>query len=45
MKKLLVILFTLFSVNLFACHDVTVTETSAVDNGNGTYTYTFDICN
>ena len=28
----------------FACHNVTMTETSTVDNGNGTYTYTFDIC-
>ncbi len=31
-------------ITTFACHDVTVTETSAIDNGNGTYTYTFDIC-
>lgn len=27
-----------------SCHLVSITETSAIDNGDGTYTYTFDIC-
>lgn len=28
----------------WACHEVSLTETNAVDNGDGTYTYTFDVC-
>lgn len=45
MKKLfLLFLFIQFSVASYACHGVTITETNAVDNGDGTYTYTFDVC-
>ena len=44
MKKFIFLLFTFFSYYTFACHTVTITETNAVDNGDGTYTYTFDIC-
>jgi hypothetical protein len=42
---LITVIFLLLNVsNVFACHTVTITETNAVDNGDGTYTYTFDIC-
>jgi len=35
------LLSSLFS---FGCHDVTATEISAVDNGDGTYTYQIEVC-
>lgn len=44
MKQILIFLFLLSSTVTFACHEVTITETNAVDNGDGTYTYTFDVC-
>ena len=45
LKNLLLILtFSLTSLFSFACHEVTLTETNAVDNGDGTFTYTFDLC-
>ena len=46
MKK--IILFLVFILGMFtytnACHDAGVIETSAIDNGDGTYTYTFEAC-
>ncbi|MEX1001541.1 MAG: T9SS type A sorting domain-containing protein [Crocinitomicaceae bacterium] len=44
--KRLILLFILFLSPLLstACHLVSITETNAVDNGDGTYTYTFDVC-
>lgn len=27
-----------------ACHLVSITETNSIDNGDGTYTYTFNVC-
>ncbi|MGM0478943.1 MAG: hypothetical protein ACQERC_06940 [Bacteroidota bacterium] len=44
MKQILIFLFVLSSTVTFACHDVSFVETAAVDNGDGTYTYTFEIC-
>lgn len=44
MKKLLTILFTLFALTSIACHEVSLTETNAIDNGDGTYTYKFELC-
>lgn len=48
MKKLLSLGAFLLSLTLpvqtFACHLVSITETAAIDNGNGTFSYTFDIC-
>lgn len=45
MKKTCVtLLFILFSVACLPCHLVTISEDNAVDNGDGTFTYTFDIC-
>jgi hypothetical protein len=41
------VLFFLFSLLPFSstsCHLVSITETSSTDNGDGTYTYTFDVC-
>lgn len=42
--SLLVFLLFAASNASYACHDVTITETNAVDNGNGTFTYDLEIC-
>ncbi|MCJ8291786.1 MAG: T9SS type A sorting domain-containing protein [Crocinitomicaceae bacterium] len=43
--KVIFVCFIFFiPFNSQSCHSVTVTETNAIDNGDGTYTYTFDIC-
>lgn len=45
MKNILLTFFLIFiTVNAYACHLVTITETNSVENSDGTYTYTFDIC-
>lgn len=46
MKRILIlVIFQLSAVaSIMACHDVTVTELSAIDNGDGTYTYDLEIC-
>lgn len=36
--------FLLLSNFSFGCHLVSISETAAVDNGDGTYSYTFDVC-
>lgn len=43
-RLIIVCCFFIIPLNSQACHLVTITETNAVDNGDGTYTYTFDIC-
>ncbi|MDG1332032.1 MAG: hypothetical protein P8P74_06870 [Crocinitomicaceae bacterium] len=42
--SLLTLFVTCFSHFSYSCHLISITETSATDNGNGTYTYTFDVC-
>ncbi len=44
MKHIFIVFFLMISSAVLACHQVTITETNAVDNGDGTYTYTFDVC-
>ncbi len=46
MKKFILLLFFLvfFSNITVACHDATITQLSAVDNGNNTYTYQLRVC-
>ena len=39
-----ILVLSTICIPTFACHDVTITETSALDNSDGTYTYTFDVC-
>ena len=34
----------LTSLNSFSCHDVTITQLNQLDNEDGTYTYTFEVC-
>lgn len=38
------LLLMLIPLSCIPCHLVTISETSAVDNGDGTFTYTFNIC-
>lgn len=44
MKKLLTLLFTLFTLSSTACHNVSIEATDYTDNGDGTYTYTIELC-
>ncbi|HET6245880.1 MAG: T9SS type A sorting domain-containing protein [Bacteroidetes bacterium] len=45
MKKILLIIILLASFyEATACHDATLTQLSAVDNGNNTYTYQLRVC-
>ena len=45
MKKLIIFLgCTLFSFNSKACDEATIQLISQIDNGNGTYTYSFNLC-
>jgi hypothetical protein len=47
-RTLIISLLTLFVTALsnvgYSCHLFSISETSAIENGNGTYSYTFDIC-
>jgi hypothetical protein len=44
LKNYLLILTCIVSTQIFACHQTSVTETNVTDNGNGTYTYTLEVC-
>ena len=45
MKYILLILLSIFTtIGLFACDDATGSITTVVDNNNGTYTVTIDVC-
>ncbi len=45
MKKIVLIIILLASFyEATACHDATLTQLSAVDNGNNTYTYQLQVC-
>lgn len=44
MKRLLLILTLLVGSYVFACDEASFTLNSETDNGDGTYTYNFDIC-
>ncbi|MCJ8292116.1 MAG: hypothetical protein HRT58_19725 [Crocinitomicaceae bacterium] len=45
LPSFLILAFSIFlPASLFGCHLVTLTETAVVNNGNGTYSYTFDVC-
>ncbi len=47
MKKILIFLFCLFitsASSLFACHNGGWNVTNTIDNGDGTYTITYEIC-
>ncbi len=41
---LLMVGILFFGTEVDACHQTTVTEISATDNGDGTYTYELDVC-
>lgn len=41
---LLLLLLLPISKESFSCHNVSVSESSATDNGDGTFTYVFDFC-
>lgn len=44
MKKILTFLLLILSGASIACHNVSLTELNAIDNGDGTYTYEFELC-
>jgi hypothetical protein len=43
-KAIFICFLSFIPFNSQSCHLVTITETNAVDNGDGTFTYTFQIC-
>ncbi|MFB6307656.1 MAG: hypothetical protein ABEH43_11850, partial [Flavobacteriales bacterium] len=41
----LTLIFTITSIiSSFACHRTTISELSSTDNGDGTFTYKFEVC-
>jgi hypothetical protein len=43
-KVIFICFLSFIPFNSQSCHLVSITETNAVDNGDGTFTYTFQIC-
>jgi hypothetical protein len=43
-RKIVLILFQFLFLTTFACNEASFTLNSETDNGDGTYTYNFDIC-
>ena len=46
MKNTILLLFITigFTSYIYACHDVNITQVDQTDNGDGTYSYTFEVC-